>query len=178
MKLFTAKLKNGQSVVTVMAEGHCSAGAEIKKQLNSNPSRRPYLKKWIADGMIVQVRTGYRVYHTNDWSLNTPLHFMSDEELKEFKPKRSDYQVVATTVCEGLEDVFRLTNHIDREWWKNPEVTLNSASKSRRSTSVGDLVEEVDSEKLWLCASVGWAEVEWEEDVDNLPDGSCVDAMI
>lgn len=68
----------------------------------------------------------------------------------------ADYRRVAVVECKNVDDVFRVTNHIDESWTKNPEV-VTLIEKSVRSTSVGDVVEEFrpDGDK-YLCASVGW----------------------
>jgi hypothetical protein len=54
MKLYTAKLKNGLNIITVMAEGWADAGSKIDKELNKNPSRRVLFDKWMKDGLLVE----------------------------------------------------------------------------------------------------------------------------
>lgn len=56
---------------------------------------------------------------------------------------------------KGLEDVFRVTNHIDHAWWENPEVKM--FKKDSRSTSVGDVIED-ENGKRFLCDMAGWTE--------------------
>jgi DNA-binding Lrp family transcriptional regulator len=80
--------------------------------------------------------------------------------------KTGDYDYVATVVCEDLEDVFRITNTIDKEWWKNPEIRkLNPDKDGFRSTSVGDLVIEFGKElkaenmKCHIVCGLGFKEV-------------------
>ena len=65
----------------------------------------------------------------------------------------NDYELVATVESEDLGEVFRLTNHIDCEWWLNDGVYTH---KQSRSTSVGDVVEI--SGKFFLCEMMGWKE--------------------
>ena len=67
------------------------------------------------------------------------------------------YEKVAIVECEDIEDVFRATNHIDHDWRMNPEV-IESFKDKVRSTSVGDVVEDEDGNKLY-CDRIGWAEV-------------------
>lgn len=55
----------------------------------------------------------------------------------------------------GLEDVFRVTNHIDKAWWTNPEVKAHVPTS--RSTSVGDVVED-ENGKRFLYNRIGWTE--------------------
>jgi hypothetical protein len=72
----------------------------------------------------------------------------------------ADYNRVAVVECVDVDDVFRATNHIDSNWMENPEVVTRIASEAR-STSVGDVVEEFKpGGKKFLCANVGWKEVE------------------
>jgi hypothetical protein len=53
MKIYTAKLSNGQRVVNVFASNMAEAREEVFKELNLNPSRRAYLARWQKDGRIV-----------------------------------------------------------------------------------------------------------------------------
>ena len=80
------------------------------------------------------------------------------------------YERVAVVKCESIDEVFRVTNHIDSDWTKNPEVItviknyervgLKLLEKRPRSTSVGDVVEEFrpNGEKF-RCAMAGWEKV-------------------
>jgi len=110
----------------------------------------------------------YKVYHTRNWALNSKLHFIDSVELcpefqNGYKPFKSNYKLVAVVETDALGNTFGLTNHIDVEWWKNDGVELIEES---RSTSVGDLVEDIDG-NLWMCASCGWTEVKWADDKDD-----------
>jgi hypothetical protein len=68
-----------------------------------------------------------------------------------------DYEMVASVTTEkGIEDVFRLTNHIDYDWTENTEVI--ACGQNNRSTSVGDVVIDGAGKKL-LCAGCGWEEL-------------------
>lgn len=53
----------------------------------------------------------------------------------------------------ALEEVYRLTNSIDRHWSKNPEITLTGDGRLR-STSMGDLVCIED--RWYLVADMGF----------------------
>jgi len=71
-----------------------------------------------------------------------------------------DYDYVADVIAPDIDEVFHLTNNIDRSWTRNPEV---SATKTEfRSTSCGDVVVD-ENGKAFLCASVGWEEIKKEE---------------
>jgi len=89
----------------------------------------------------------YRVYH----AINPTFGFGKKPEFP------SEYELVATVESAGIEDVFRITNHIDHDWTKNPEV-IELFHNRPRSTSVGDVV--VVDEKAHYCDMVGWKEID------------------
>ena len=105
----------------------------------------------------------FKVYHTKDFMLNSLLHFDVDG----YVPDKDDYKEVAVVDCNELGNVFELTNHIDHAWTENPECKV--LSEKCRSTSVGDLVYDRKN-KLYMCDSIGWEEVEWmsDESADSL----------
>ena len=59
---------------------------------------------------------------------------------------------------EDYAEAFKLTNHIDIDWWRNPEVTPQDREPKYRSTSVGDVVE-LESGKKFRCLPIGWSEI-------------------
>lgn len=63
------------------------------------------------------------------------------------------FRKVAVVNCEGIEDVFRVTNHIHQDWTKNEEVGWHADQV--RSTSVGDIVIDENME-MFRCSSFGW----------------------
>jgi len=62
------------------------------------------------------------------------------------------FERVAIVLTNDIEEAFKLTNHIDKEWWENPE---SLCFKESRSTSVGDVLVSQD-DKRYLCESIGW----------------------
>lgn len=68
------------------------------------------------------------------------------------------YQVVATLDVPNLNHVFQTTNHIDHDWTTNAGVT--KIGTRHRSTSVGDIVVDLDTLKVHICASFDWDEIE------------------
>lgn len=64
------------------------------------------------------------------------------------------YQAVARVETDDLDTAFRLTNSIDRPWWKNEGVEILGAPE-HRSTSVGDVIVDAQG-NLFHCAVVGW----------------------
>ena len=100
----------------------------------------------------------FKVYHTKDFHLNSLLHF----DVEGYVPDRDDYKLVANVDCAELSETFELTNHIDHAWTENPECKV--LSEKCRSTSVGDLVLNFSTNRLYLCASMVWKEVKWMSD--------------
>lgn len=72
------------------------------------------------------------------------------------------YRPVARVKVEGtnrnalLEEVYRLTNHIDRDYGENPEVEM-LVEGGARSTSVGDML--VSRMGVYRVADVGYETV-------------------
>jgi hypothetical protein len=67
-----------------------------------------------------------------------------------------EYHLVAVVDSDDLEDGFRYTNHIDKDWTLNSLVTpIPGASK--RSTSVGDII--VRDGATYIVASCGFTKL-------------------
>jgi len=67
------------------------------------------------------------------------------------------YDKVAVLEADELKDTFRITNHIEGSWTKNPEVR-EICKPNPRSTSVGDVVIGGDG-KTFRCEMTGWKEI-------------------
>jgi hypothetical protein len=75
------------------------------------------------------------------------------------KPKfPEEYENVALIGADSIDDVFRITNHIDSDWRMNPEV-FESFKDRVRSTSVGDVVVDEEGTSFY-CAPVGWTKID------------------
>jgi hypothetical protein len=74
----------------------------------------------------------FKVFHKTDSSFE-------EGEAKSF-PK--GYELVSTLKAKDLEEVFCLTNHVDRAWHLRDLDWLFLRAGDHRSTSVGDVVEE------------------------------------
>jgi hypothetical protein len=68
-----------------------------------------------------------------------------------------EYDFVAIVEAGNVADTFRITNHIDTDWQRNPEV-VEIVKLGNRSTSVGDVVQDENGVNHY-CASVGWEEM-------------------
>ena len=86
----------------------------------------------------------YEVYH----SINPTFFCDGSRKYPE------DYKKVAIVECNDLEDVFRLTNHIDEDWTTNPEI-IETFGDRFRSTSVGDVVVDANG-VVNRCDMIGW----------------------
>jgi len=94
----------------------------------------------------------YLVYHSKDIIDMVRRLGPAPEEIN-----LKNYDLVAMVESETLDDVFRITNHIDTSWWNNPEVIM--AYNEVRSTSVGDVAVELESHKAHMVMGIGWEEV-------------------
>ena len=93
----------------------------------------------------------YQVYHSTDW------HAMLTPHGRCWHCHRDDYYVlVAEVEATSLEEVFRLTNHIDGNWQENPGVRVMGDGPVR-STSVGDVLAH--GERAWVVQSFGFQEM-------------------
>lgn len=70
---------------------------------------------------------------------------------------QENYEHVAEVDTTSLEEVFRVTNHIDEPWWKNKEVTWYKPNS--RSTSVGDVVTD-GAGMVFRCEGTGWQRID------------------
>jgi hypothetical protein len=94
----------------------------------------------------------FKVYHAKE--LSKPFGNYPDFNM-------DNYEEVATVEAIDADHVFNLTNHIDHDWTTNPEVLSRNAS-SCRSTSVGDVIIDIDHDRAWRCMPYGWATVGWD----------------
>ena len=98
----------------------------------------------------------FHVYHAPRLLLFTT----SEEQVANFwAENRADYIRVAVVDTETLDDVFRLTNHIDCAWWDNDGV--QKVVDEARSTSVGDVICEIDDDsiKMYMVAAYGFTDI-------------------
>lgn len=67
-----------------------------------------------------------------------------------------EYHLVAQVDSDDLGVAFKLTNHIDSDWWNNEKVVC--FNKKSRSTSIGDaaILVTATGSSNWLCAGEGW----------------------
>jgi len=89
----------------------------------------------------------YTVFHAKQPSFGFGVH-------PEFTQK--DFKAVAVVEAQSVDDVFRITNHIDDSWTKNPEVIRYVGQP--RSTSVGDVVVD-QSGTACRCEMAGWSKI-------------------
>jgi hypothetical protein len=63
---------------------------------------------------------------------------------------------IVADVAAPFQQVFALTNHIDYPWTENPEVIWHAADRSLRSTSVGDVIVDCNTQQTWLIMPFGF----------------------
>ena len=102
----------------------------------------------------------YAVYHAIDlmqmvFPDPSPWHTDRDANFRRVA-------VVAASVEDTpLERIFRLTNHLDeRPWTENAAVVWHDATRPLRSTSVGDVAVDEDTDEVWMVLPFGWSKVE------------------
>ncbi len=92
----------------------------------------------------------FEVYHAT-----TPTFMDTDPAfLKETFPMQHTF--VARVATDDVHRVYQLTNHIDRSWLENPEVTPGVTRA--RSTSVGDVFIDRANGKGYVVNSIGLGE--------------------
>ncbi|HET8851617.1 MAG TPA: hypothetical protein VFN02_03760 [Ktedonobacteraceae bacterium] len=95
----------------------------------------------------------YAIYHANDL-----LAMITPQALSWYEDRSSNYTHVADVVAP-LEQVFALTNHIDHDWTKNPEVVWHATDAPLRSSSAGDVIVAYESGQAWLIMPIGLQEL-------------------
>jgi len=68
----------------------------------------------------------------------------------------AEYEKVAVVESDNVEEVFYLTNTVEREWWTNERVRPLGQF---RSTSVGDIIVNIATGEKLRVASCGWEKV-------------------
>lgn len=93
----------------------------------------------------------FKVYHREE------LASLFDKDAGKDFPE--GYSLAASVECDNIDEVFRVTNHIDESWTENPEVKELHDPRPR-STSVGDVVvSEDENNQAYLCAGMGWEKI-------------------
>jgi hypothetical protein len=96
----------------------------------------------------------FTVYHNESPRDSDSYRFFEWDRIEKGNLKK-----VATVRTPSLNDVYRLTNHIDRAWWENDGVEVVEPAQ-HSSTSVGDLIVDETEGKAYQVASFGFTEVE------------------
>jgi hypothetical protein len=109
--------------------------------------------------MTMNTQERYAVYHAND-----PLAVVAPQAARWYADRSRHYTHVADVVAP-LEQVFTLTNHIDRPWTSNPQVIWYTTASPVRSTSVGDVIVSQESGRAWLVMPVGLQELAPESEL-------------
>lgn len=87
----------------------------------------------------------------------TDFSFLEDDELRAEAAKLTEVELTkaADVATDDLDKAYELTNNIDHAWTEN--VAVAATMKSRRSTSVGDIM--VKDGKRFMVASCGFTEL-------------------
>ena len=96
----------------------------------------------------------YRLFHSLP---SSPTHLMPLSRVRvsvPFRVKKEHYYFVARVTAEGIETVYRNTQHATRTWTTLDNVVMESDYKVR-STAIGDIV--VDEQGLGhYCDGESW----------------------
>lgn len=103
------------------------------------------------------------VYHDKNPTFGI-LFFCAGDPIGTDRVWPDDFDLVAEVQANTPEQAFALTNHVDENWTKNPEIK-HLMIPSPRSSSPGDIIVTNDG-KVHYCRPVGWivlAENNWTE---------------
>lgn len=67
---------------------------------------------------------------------------------------------VAVVEAEHEGAVFGLTNHIHHSWTENPEIVALPNGDRQRSTSVGDVIVNEQTQDAWTIDGIGMTQFE------------------
>ena len=102
----------------------------------------------------------YLVFHDKN-----PSFFLDDDAKVNGAYPVTDlhYNKIAIVQAADLIELFYKTNHVDHNWTENEGVELLPEARelSVRSTSVGDLVLNLETMELLICAPIGWEKADW-----------------
>ena len=68
----------------------------------------------------------------------------------------ADYEKVAVVESDNVEEVYYLTNTVERCWWENEKVRPLGKF---RSTSVGDVVVNITTGEKLRVEGCGWSKI-------------------
>lgn len=101
------------------------------------------------------------VYHANRAISRDSMCFGLSDDIFSLEDARTNfntgnYNKVAEVSTRDLDEAYRLTNHIHRNWEVNPEVV--KITTGNRSTSVGDILE-AEGGKRYIVDRFGFKEL-------------------
>ena len=96
----------------------------------------------------------FKVFHLNDDAFRREQMRLGDNAQPAAWPE--DFDLVAVVMAAGLNQVYRDTNHIDRDWTENASILRRNPAVSPRSTSVGDVILNDKDGTLHRVARVGF----------------------
>ena len=100
------------------------------------------------------MRKQFKVFHANNPKFGFGDPIFNDQ----------NYIHVATVECETIDEAFEITNHIWHDWTNNQEVIWCSkqtigSEKALRSTSVGDVIQDMETCEHYRCMMAGWKRI-------------------
>lgn len=93
----------------------------------------------------------FLIYHNKNFLRYSADRMLNNGIHPTIKPE--DLTLVGKVNACDLDQVFYITNSIDRPWWRHHEVIWWRPS---RSTSVGDVILDIDSNIYYIVESIGF----------------------
>ncbi len=101
----------------------------------------------------------FTVFHVDpDKMLNAGKLWGIHADLETWTDHSDWFTKMAVVECDTPEQAFELTNHIDSPWPHNKEIRWIK-DPVVRSTSVGDVLVDTRTDKVYLVASIGFEEI-------------------
>lgn len=93
----------------------------------------------------------YLIYHNKDFLRYSAGQLTNDTVFPRIDARRLN--LVAKVNATSLNHAFYFTNHIDKSWWRNQAIVW---WRPARSTSVGDVIFDMDSKLYYVVAPFGF----------------------
>jgi hypothetical protein len=99
----------------------------------------------------------YAIFQLSDDSSSfRDLYFMNTKQIEKIS---DEYEFVARIDARNLNEVFRIGNFVVEE----DETLRDVRVEGMRSISVGDIVQNIDDDKCFVCLRNGWEEINMKE---------------
>ena len=98
----------------------------------------------------------FRVYHAYGEVFQRNMRVVGSPDNGYCPFESGGYEHVATVDVPSLAYVFKITQHVDRDWRLDKNAVVRCLRGPCRSTSVGDVVVDDHNNIHYRCMSFGW----------------------